>query len=152
TTYRIFTQTWDEPIHIASGMEWLDHGRYQLDPIHPPLARILMAIGPYLDGSRFPIAGLRQDTRPVVAGNLILYKSDYWRTLSLARIGILPFFILACVMVWAWTSHLFGRATGLLAVFLFSNLPPILGHAGLATTDMALAGTLAAALYALTMY
>src|ERR1017187_2678371 len=111
STYKVFNQTFDEGLHLAYGMEWLDLGQYQLEPLHPPLARIFMAIGPYLDGSRFRYSGgVRNE------GNEILYATHYWRTLALARCGILPFFILACLMVWFWTKHLFGRTTALVAV------------------------------------
>ena len=51
-------------------------------------------------------------------------------------------------MVWAWSRRLFGETTALISVLVFTMLPPILGHAGLATTDMAAAATCAAALYA----
>jgi 4-amino-4-deoxy-L-arabinose transferase-like glycosyltransferase len=118
-----------------------------------------MAIGPYVDGSRShgtPVTVKAADGTPmwgaVSEGNKILYATNYWRTLTLARLGILPFFILACLVVWFWTKHLFGRPAALVAVLLFSNIPPILGQAGLATTDMAAAATLASALYALTLY
>src|SRR5437870_11338681 len=52
STYRVFSQTFDEPAHIACGMQWLDRGVYLYEPQHPPLARASTAIGPYLDGSR----------------------------------------------------------------------------------------------------
>jgi hypothetical protein len=159
STYKVLTQTYDEPLHLACGMELVDLGRYQYEQQHPPLARVFMAIGPYLDGSRshgVPVvvkdgAGLSH-TGMEDEGNAILYATNYWRTLALARFGILPFFVLACVMAWSWTKHLFGRAVALVAVLLFSNIPPILGHAGVATTDMAAAATLSSALYALTLY
>ena len=147
STYKVFNQTFDEAEYLACGMEWVDLGQYQLGPEQPPLARIFMAIGPYLDGSRFTYSGGSEGE-----GNEILYATNYWRTLALARCGILPFFILACLMVWFWTKHLFGRTTALVAVLLFSNIPPILGHSGVATTDMAAAATLASALYAVTLY
>ena len=80
---------------------------------------------------------------------LILYDSpSYYRTLSFARAGEIPFFILACLMVWFWTRRLHGDLAAAAAVLLFTNLPPVLAHAGLATTDIALCGTLMAALYA----
>ncbi|MGA3019573.1 MAG: glycosyltransferase family 39 protein [Bryobacteraceae bacterium] len=151
STYKVFSQTSDEPMHLACGMEWLDLDRYQYETQHPPLARIFVAIGPYLDGSRSH-GTLAADLGMLREGNEILYATNYWRTLALARFGILPFFILACLIVWFWTKHLFGRPAALVAVLLFSNIPPILGHAGVATTDMAAAATLAAALYALTLY
>src|SRR3954470_3884500 len=49
-TYSVFNHTFDEPAHIATGMEWLDRGSYSWEPQHPPLARVLTALGPYLMG------------------------------------------------------------------------------------------------------
>lgn len=123
-TYGVFNQTYDEPAHIASGMEWLDQGQYRYEFQHPPLARILVALGPYLAGSRSHGLGMWQE------GEAILHAGDYWSTLTVARMGILPFFVLACVIVWKWTRHLFGKPAGLVAVLLFSNLPPSWGTRG----------------------
>lgn len=39
-TNAVFSQTSDEPIHIATGLEWLTTGKYDLDVEHRPLARI----------------------------------------------------------------------------------------------------------------
>src|ERR1039458_2317006 len=52
STYTVLTHTIDEPIHLGAGMEWLDHGTITGDASHPPLARALSAIGPYLAGER----------------------------------------------------------------------------------------------------
>jgi len=52
STYNVFSQTSDEPAHIATGMEWLQWGTYNFEPLHPPLARIAVAAGPYLSGLR----------------------------------------------------------------------------------------------------
>jgi hypothetical protein len=46
-TYKVFSHTYDEPAHIACGMEWLDKGVYQWEPQHPPLARVATALDPY---------------------------------------------------------------------------------------------------------
>jgi 4-amino-4-deoxy-L-arabinose transferase-like glycosyltransferase len=72
-------------------------------------------------------------------GAKILYTGDHYdRTLALARLGVLPFFWVACAMVYWWGRRYFSRAVAVVAVFLFTFLPPVLAHAGLATTDMAL--------------
>jgi hypothetical protein len=143
-TYGVFSQTWDEPAHLAAGMEWLERESYQYDPLHPPLARVLAALGPYVTGHRghgFANAWLE--------GNAILNDGGrYWETLTLARAGILPFLITAALVVYFWTTRLYGRPTGIAAVALLTTLPSILGHSGLATTDMALAATLPLALLA----
>ena len=64
----------------------------------------------------------------------------------------MPFFILACALVWSWSKRLFGRTAALRATLLFTTLPPILAHSGLATTDMASAAFLFAAVYAFTLW
>ena len=149
STYTVFNHTMDEPAHIACGMEWLDRGVYRWEPQHPPLARVFTAVGPYLLGIRSqgtPKTDLLSMWRE---GTAILYHGQrYSLALSLARLGILPFFWIACAAVYVWGRRLFGRAVAVLGLFLFTFLPPVLAHAGLATTDMALTGTLAAAFVA----
>jgi hypothetical protein len=51
-TYTTLTATFDEPLHSADGMEWLDTGTYTRERQHPPLARVAFALGPYLSGIR----------------------------------------------------------------------------------------------------
>jgi hypothetical protein len=142
-TYPVFNQTWDEPAHVAAGMQWLEPGAYTYEPLHPPLARVCTAVGPWL-------AGIRPGGHESVwlEGNAILHAGDrYDRNLSLARMGVLPFFILATVVVFAWGRRVGGAPAAIGASLLFTTLPPVLGHAGIATTDMAAAATIALATY-----
>ncbi len=154
--YSVFDQTWDEPLHIAAGMEWLDRGTYIFAPEMPPLARIAAALGPFIDGSRSVGRPLDSLEAAFQEGNKILHARDtydsYLRTLTLARIGILPFFLGAAALVWVWSRRLFGDAPALAAVALFTTLPPVLAHAGLATTDMAAAVTILGAVLAFTLF
>ncbi len=143
-TYTVYNHTGDEPAHLGCGMEWLDRGTYTLEAQHPPLARIMSALVPYL-------AGIRSQGEPHLMGEgmAILYNGgDYDVTLALSRLGILPFFWVACGVVWLWTRRSFGTLEAVAAVFLFSLLPPVLAHAGLSTTDMALTAFLGAAFLA----
>ena len=143
-TYRVFCETFDEPAHIASGIEWLDRGTYMEDPTHPPLARVMATLWPYLSGIR----SIKGDSF-LVDGNHVLYANDrYLTNLSRARAGILPFFIAATLIVAAWARRLWGDAGGLAAALLFSNEPNILAHSGLTTTDMAAAAMTVAAAFA----
>ena len=144
-TYPVFNHTIDEPAHIACGMEWLAKGSYTLEPQHPPLARIFSALGPFL-------AGERSHGRPNIynEGAAILYNGGkYERNLTLARVGTIPFFWLACAVLYLAGLRWYGQAQAGLAVVFFTLLPPILAHASLATTDMALTATVGLALYAL---
>jgi hypothetical protein len=141
STYTIFSQTTDETFHIASGFQWLTTRECNLDQEHPPLARIAMAVDAV-------VTGARAEGYPEKVGNEILERNGrYRRNLFGARAGNLPFFLLALIIVGLWTRDLFGDAAALVAMALFGALPPILAHAGLATTDMAAAATTVAALY-----
>jgi hypothetical protein len=148
STYPVFNQTWDEPAHVAAGMQWLDRGLYTYEPLHPPLARVMVALGPRL-------AGIRSAGHDNVwlEGNSILYAGGtYDRNLALARLGVLPFFLLAALVVFAWARRIAGAAAAVCAVLLFTTLPPVLAHAGIATTDMAVTATIALAAYCLTLW
>ncbi|HVE72653.1 MAG TPA: glycosyltransferase family 39 protein [Thermoanaerobaculia bacterium] len=142
STWRVVSQTYDEAAHIATGAEWIERGTYLGEPQHPPLARVATAIGPYLAGGR--LAGM--DIGLIELGNEILHSGSHLRLLTAARAGILPFFLLSIVIVWAHARMLGGELAGVLAALLYSSLPPVLAHAGLATTDMAVTCGIAAAL------
>ena len=138
TVLPVYTQTFDEPSHLAGGIEAVERGTYRYESLHTPLARSMIAIGPYLDGAR-----LTGHADVWEEGNALLYgRGRYVRTLVLARLGILPFFLLACATLFLWTSRAFGNGPALFSLLLFTTTPPILAHSGLATTDMALTATL----------
>jgi 4-amino-4-deoxy-L-arabinose transferase-like glycosyltransferase len=142
STYRVFSQTADEPFHIAAGFQWLTTSRYDLDAEHPPLARAALALDARLHDAK-PAGG-----DAVSIGNDLLERDNqYRRNLFGARTGNLPFFLLGAAIVGLWTRRLFGDSAALLSLALFGALPPILGHAALATTDMAAAATTAMALF-----
>jgi 4-amino-4-deoxy-L-arabinose transferase-like glycosyltransferase len=145
-TYPVFNHTIDEPAHIACGMEWLDKHTYRLEPHHPPLARVIETLGPYLAGARSQGGEAFYQDNPFHQGALVLYTGGHYdRYLLLARLGVLPFFWIAALSVYWWSKEYFGRLAAALAVFLLTFLPPILAHAGLATNDMAVTAFVGAA-------
>ncbi|HTC11268.1 MAG TPA: hypothetical protein VK726_21100, partial [Acetobacteraceae bacterium] len=120
-------------------------GRYEYDTEHPPIVRIFMALGPYLAGARSfgtpPPDGVQE-------GLDILYAGGHYNLyLTLARLGTLPFLVMLLFSVWLWARRL-TRSEGeaLLAVLLLGSVPPVLGHAALATLDVAAAATVLLAL------
>jgi len=129
-TWSVFSATADEPQHIAAGIEW--HARtdtVQHEPwrtVNPPVARIAVGLGPYLAGTQ-STAFLR-DT---------LYTGPgYLRNLQLARPGVLPFLALVIVLTWVHARRAYGEAAAWVAAGAISCVPAILGHGGLATTDV----------------
>src|SRR5580700_921542 len=116
STYWVFSQTSDEPPHIACGMEWLSRGTYHYEAQHPPLARAAVALGPFL-------AGVRSFGLPDMAdeGMALLYRDGHGdRNLALARLGILPFFWIACTVVYLWAKRYFGETAAAFAVLCFT--------------------------------
>ena len=137
-TYQRFNATFDEPAHLATGMQWIDRGQYNIESLHPPLARVFVALGPYIDG-------IRSQGHQAVwqEAYYVMYSGpSYYRTLTLMRLGVLPFFLLLCWVVWWWTRRLYGDDAALVALGLTTLLPPVLAHGSVATTDMALTSTL----------
>jgi 4-amino-4-deoxy-L-arabinose transferase-like glycosyltransferase len=143
-TYPVFNQMWDEPAHLAAGMEWLSKGRYEYEPQHPPLARVAAAVGPYLGGARSLGNARMYDEGRAILGD----GAHYRRVLFLARLGMLPFFWLMLVVCAVWGARESGAAGGLLATLFAATNPNLLGHAGVAGTDLAPAALAAAALLA----
>ena len=146
--WRVYSNTWDEPEHLAAGIELLDRGKYEYDTEHPPLARVFLAILPYLTGAHSYGTPPPEGTPE---GLHILYaKGAYWRDLTLARLGMLPFLALLLFATWLWARRLLpSDGAALLAVVLLASVPPVLGHAALASLDVAAAATILLALYAL---
>src|SRR6202022_143203 len=84
-----------------------------------------------------------------VQGNDIFERDGRYRhNLASVRVGNLPFFVLAALVIGLWSRELFGNITAIVAVALFTSLPPVLAHAGLATTDMAVTAMITASLFA----
>ena len=148
STWHVFFATWDEPEHLAAGVELLDRGYYEYDTEHPPIGRVLLAFGPWLAGAHSygtpPPSG-------VTEGEDILYRDGkYDRYLTLARAGALPFLGLLLFVTWLWARRMLaGEGAALLAVVLLLSVPAVLGHAGVAALDIAAAGTILLALYTL---
>jgi 4-amino-4-deoxy-L-arabinose transferase-like glycosyltransferase len=148
STYNVLSTTADEPAHIACGLEYLTRHTYLYETQHPPLTRAMIALLPYLSGSRTQgVPGFQYE-----GWAIITYQHHPDRTVFLMRLGNLPFFILGCFVVFFWARRYFGPAVGVVATALFTLIPTVLAHAGLATTDMGLAACLGAAFLAMLVW
>jgi hypothetical protein len=133
-TYRILSNTTDEPAHLAAGIEWLENGTYTYEDQHPPLARVAGAVGLHLAGARW---GQGRDM--YFEGYRLLDTGHrYVHNLFYSRAAMLPFFWIACAVVYLWAWRCAGGAAAVPATLIFTTTPAVLGQAGLATTDMAL--------------
>jgi 4-amino-4-deoxy-L-arabinose transferase-like glycosyltransferase len=145
STWHVFSQTTDEPIHFLSGYEWLEERKYTLVPDHPPLARVLAALPLWLSGVR---DGHEHDFGERI-NRMLMTGGRYEHNLAHLRCGNLLFLLLAIVAVALWARRTLPPGFAFLATGFFASLPPILAHTGLATTDMAACATFAVAVVAL---
>jgi 4-amino-4-deoxy-L-arabinose transferase-like glycosyltransferase len=142
-TWSVYSATADEPQHIAAGIEWwggtdvVQHEPWRT--VNPPVARIAVGLGPFLAGTR---------SMPFLRDTLYT-GPGYARNLMLSRPGILPFLALTIVLTWFLARRAYGEATAWVAAVIVACTPAILGHAGLATTDVAFTATFLLTLLAL---
>src|SRR5450755_991570 len=145
-TRRALSGTFDEGNHLAAGLEWWQFGTYTLWTENPPLARLAVAAVPYFYGMRLPPRAAWEPKthdwdRSWEVGTDLLYAGEgFERNLSRARLGTLPFFLIALASVWALAGGRRRPVAGLVAVALTSTLPAFVAHGALATTDVAFAG------------
>jgi 4-amino-4-deoxy-L-arabinose transferase-like glycosyltransferase len=93
-----------------------------------------MAIGPYLAGAHSygePGPSGEQEGR-----DLLYRTGNYDQLLTLARLGVLPFYAVLLLSTWCWARYAYGDRVGLLAVALLVATPVVLGHAGVAALDV----------------
>jgi 4-amino-4-deoxy-L-arabinose transferase-like glycosyltransferase len=154
-TRRSLSGTFDEPNHLAAGLEWWQFGTYTQWTENPPLARVAVAALPYFHGMRLPPA-TDWDPRThdggriwEVGGDLLYSGAGFETNIGRARLGTLPFFLLALAVCWALADGRRRPLAGLVAVGLSCTLPALIAHGALATTDMAFAATFLLAVLAL---
>ncbi|HEV7922559.1 MAG TPA: glycosyltransferase family 39 protein [Thermoanaerobaculia bacterium] len=166
--------TVDEPTHLAAGYSYLQTGDYRLNAEHPPLLKKLAALPllsmhvtesprlekPWADALTGPLGqwlyahelffGLRDafldvpTTEPLPRS---AFLNDADSMFTRARLVLLLFGVLACVVVFAWAREAWGWWGAALATVLVAFDPSFLGHGGLVTTDVGVAALMCAALY-----
>jgi hypothetical protein len=129
SSYPLTSLTFDEPCHLAAAIELLARHTYKLDPVHPPLARIAIGLRLYLAGERYPKLSLPdQEITEHDVGNAILSDSGHYaRNLALARMGVLPFFLLATAIIFLWARREYGNLAAVMAAAFVHNAAQCVG-------------------------
>lgn len=143
------SHTFDEPHHLATGIEWWQFGTYRWWTENPPLPKVVTAFVPYLTGMRLPATPASLNVRPWIAGIELLDGPDYERALMVARIGTVVFLLLTLGLTFELAGGRKNLPSAFTATALVATYPPLLGHAGLATTDVAAVATVLLFLFCL---
>ena len=132
-SYRRLSHTWDEPTHVAAGMEWLQLHRYTKQTENPPFSRIPLALIPYLSGMR-----IKNDNSTALASGVAMFygSGDYIDNVTKARLANLLFFWLLLTMTWVLSGGRKNPMVAVVATATAATVPAIVAHSGLATTDV----------------
>src|SRR5438045_3430555 len=101
STWRVFSQTTDEPVHFLAGYQWIAERQYSILPDHPPLARVLAALPLWLAGAK---DGHERDIGTRI-NRMLMTGGRYEHNLALIRCGNLLFVLLALAGVALWARR-----------------------------------------------
>lgn len=133
------TPTFDEFLHIASGVEYWSTGDYRFQPENGNLPQRWCAAPVLLLNPRFPedIAA-RQAADALRVGRSLLAKSDVapGRLVAAARLASAAWSVSLCLVVFLWSKSLFGCGGGVVSLALAAFWPAVVAHGPLATSDV----------------
>jgi 4-amino-4-deoxy-L-arabinose transferase-like glycosyltransferase len=140
----VHSPVYDETAHVPTGASvWL-LGRTDFYPHNPPLVKAVAALPVMAAGAKFDWRGA--DEHPLRRPEFELGRNfvtangarSFW-LVTLARWACIPFATVGGVIVYMWSSQLFGRLAGLVSLSVWCLGPNILGNAQLCTPDTACA-------------
>ena len=134
--------TVDEVLHLPAGVSYWQKGTFKLYHHNPPLVKLIAALPVVL--GRPSMTGLYESEAWLAEnqlgfGHLFAYANvkDYFELFDRARLMMPLFTVVGGLVVFAWSSRLYGPGGGLLSQTLWCLCPNILAHGRLVTTDAA---------------
>ncbi|MGW3098482.1 phospholipid carrier-dependent glycosyltransferase [Streptomyces sp. NPDC001102] len=133
------TPTIDEPIYVATAADYLREHRVRLNPEHPPLGKLVVAVGVAVADPHVDTAYRGDQTQ---YARHLLYESgnDPWRLMFWARLPMMVLTLLFGLVVFAFAREVAGAAAGAVALALYALSPDVIAHGSLATLDVPAAG------------
>jgi hypothetical protein len=145
--------TFDEIVFLAVGARGFHTGDFGLAPDHPPLAQYLYGLPVYLSGIAYPsesVLTYNAMPRYMYARELLWGVGNAAERLVMsARMVAVTFGASTVFATFLLSRRHLGAAAALFAAALVAFLPDMLGHAGVAYNDIALAFGFLLGLYAL---
>ena len=135
--------TYDEPVHIAEGLNAWRHSQFEQYNDHPPLARLWCTL-PLL-GQKWQVDIQKLPDSFRVTRIAPDPESLAWR----ARAMNVVLGLVLCLLVWRAAERLFSRTAANFALALFAFSPALIAHFSIAATDGAATLLIFAAAWAL---
>lgn len=147
--------TIDEPPHILSGYRYWRCADFATNTEHPPLLKLLATL-PLKDGQLDPPPGgcgiMATGSQNSIQALTFLAQNGIDPVVVPARLAASLMSIALAVLIFVMAREMFGRAAALLSLGILVFEPNIIAHGSLVTTDVPLATTALAAVYALYRY
>ena len=151
--------TVDEVAHMPAGLSYWQRGTFRLYPHNPPLVKLVAALPVYLASPvsepLYTVAAWTGSS-PSQAdfGQLFaaLNADRYFELFTRARLLMPLFATIGGVVIYLWSSRLYGKAGGLLSLALWCFCPNILAHCRLVTSDVGATSLGVAATYLFRRY
>jgi len=121
--------TYDEPVHIAEGLDAWRHGRFEQYNDHPPLGRLLCALPLVNPKWQIDLEQLREGFRVHHVSPDPM--SLAWR----ARAMNVALGVVLGILLWGEARRHFSTAAANFSLALFAFTPALIAHFSLATTD-----------------
>ncbi|UCF32900.1 MAG: tetratricopeptide repeat protein [Phycisphaerales bacterium] len=135
--------TFDEVEHLMAGYSYLQTGDYRLVPENPPLAELWAALPLLCTDADFPNLNNESwwTSNPWALGEALLFElgNDPDTLLVMGRSMIVLLSVVLGLVVFVWSSKLFGPVGGFLSLILYALSPTTLTHGSLMTSDTAAA-------------
>ena len=141
TTAMQQSPTIDEPVYVATAEVYAQQHSLRYNPEHPPLGKLMMAVGMTFDDPRLDPAYNGTQT---LLGRHLLYETgnNPYRLMLAARLPIILLTLLFGLVVLFFARDLAGPWGGLVALTLYAFDPDVIAHGSLATLDVPAAGLL----------
>jgi 4-amino-4-deoxy-L-arabinose transferase-like glycosyltransferase len=131
--------TFDEPINLMQGLEWLASGYLTAPVDYGPLPRLMAAASVRLSAVPLSYAPATlpwaPSIRPRLAQQALYLDNDADRLLFWGRAAFLPLQLLLAVTVFSWSRRCWGPGGGLVSLVLCAFHPSLLAHGSLITSD-----------------
>lgn len=150
--------TVDEITYIAAGYYHLRTGDFHYNMTNQPLMKLVAALPLLLLDPELPAIEGDPDSWNAIEewqyARRFLYHNrvDADRMLFAARLPFVGLGVVLGVLVFVWASELYGRRSGLFALFFYAFSPNILAHTRLTTQDLGVTLLVFAASYCFWRY
>lgn len=135
--------TVDEVAHLPAGITYWDRHTFRLYHHNPPLVKMVAALPvwlakPVLEPLYQRRAWTQREPAQLNFSQDFAYANAdrYFELFDLARMVMPLFSILGGLVVFAWSTRLYGATAGLLSLSLWCFCPNVLAHGRLVTTDL----------------